>query len=229
MRLATSTGNSLGDVYFEDIFIPRRGDSDNSPAYSILGHSRCHQCEPLYFHHIGCLLTLCVQVQLQDDITRASRASVLEGLLLAEELLRHIPRDGLSHRPELTGERQAASRSQPPFAFARSFYGISSLPEPPPQQGVFDVPLASIFENAVSTSLNCVRGLSEASDNPFPLRDVFSQSLLLLERIVDRISASIDLSWNPSEWLHTVLPAINHQVGLCYVKSEASGDEIVNF
>jgi hypothetical protein len=141
----------------------------------------------------------------------------LEGLLLAEELLRHIPRDGLSHRPELTGDRQAASRSQPPLAFAQSFYGISSLPEPPLQQGVFDIPLVSTFENAVSTSLSCVRGLSEASDNPLPLRDVFSQSLLLLERIVDRSSVSIDLSWNPSDWLHAVLLAMNHQVGLCGV------------
>jgi hypothetical protein len=153
----------------------------------------------------------------------------LEGLLLAEELLHHIPRDGLSHPPELTGDMQTASRLQPPFAFTRSFYVVSSLPELPPQQGVFDIPLVSTFENAVSTSLNCVCGLSEASDNPLLLRDVFSQSLLLLERIMDQSSVSIDLSWNSSDWLHPVLPAMNHQVGICRVRSEASGGEIINF
>jgi hypothetical protein len=144
----------------------------------------------------------------------------LESLQLAAEVLNHIPHNGLSQRPELTGEMQAASRSQSPFAFARSFYGISSLPEPLLQQDVFDSPLASVFENMISTSLHCAHGLSNASHNASSLRDVLSQSFLLLGTIVDRSSVSIDVSWVPSEWLYAVLMTMNHQVCLCRIERE---------
>jgi hypothetical protein len=138
----------------------------------------------------------------------------LESLLLAEEILRHTPQSGLAQRPELTGEMQAASHSQSPYAFARTFYGITSLPEPPAQQGTFDAPLASAFENVVKINLSSAHGLSGASGESSPLRDVFSQSLLLLSKLVDGINSPIDVSWNPSEWLYAVLTSINHEVSL---------------
>jgi hypothetical protein len=153
------------------------------------------------------------QITLHKDVCRASRLPILQGLLLTEEILQHIHRNGLLQRPELTNELQAASHSQPSYVFACTFYGIPPIPDTPTRPGFFDVPLALAFEDMVNVNLSCAR-LLETSDKPSFSRDVVSQSLLLLDRLVERIGSSLAASWNPSEWLAAILRCMEHEVCL---------------
>ena len=155
------------------------------------------------------------QFQLQDDGSKASQSSVLETLLLQEEILRHIPRTALLQRPALTQKVQAASNSHPPYAFSCLFYGITPIPGLPVSDGTFDVPFVSLFENMVELSMNCARSLLKEPPNPSRMREVFSQSLLLLDEVAGRIDSPIRVSWNPSKWLDAILQCIEHKVRQC--------------
>lgn len=129
-------------------------------------------------------------------------------------MLRQIPHVALMQRPELSGEMEMAARSQRPYVFAATFYGFKPTLDTSSPSGPFTIPFASAFQNLVTLSINCSRFLTEGCETPDPLREVTSQSLFILDRLVGRLNSEITLSWNPDQWLLSVLAALEHEVYL---------------
>jgi hypothetical protein len=130
--------------------------------------------------------------------------------------LRYIPHTCLLQRPELTGEMQLASPSQSPYAFACAFYGISPISSWNVRHGSFEVPFASVFQEMVTFNVRCANHLLSASGSRPFLKDLFSQSLLLLHKLVSRLGSPLSISWDPSEWLEVVLMCMGHEVSAFY-------------
>ncbi|KAJ6601434.1 Dopey, N-terminal-domain-containing protein [Mycena vulgaris] len=156
-------------------------------------------------------LTDLLDIQIQQSVSRTLTPSVRETLRLLEEMLRQIPHVALMQRPELSGEMEMAAKSQRPYVFAASFYGFKPTLETAPPTGPFTIPFASAFQNLVALSINCSRFMTEGCDTPGPLREVSSQSLLILDRLLGRLNSQITLSWNPDHWLSSVLAALKHE------------------
>lgn len=157
---------------------------------------------------------------MQGNISRAASPSIKEGLLLLEELLRHIPHTALMQRPELTSEIQAASAAQRPYVFACTFYGAKPIPTIPAQKGSYSIPFASAFENIIRLSTSCAQSLLKKG-SPSRLREVFTQALLLIDRLVGRLGSSIEVLWNPTEWLSVVLKSLDHEVRFLHTNKYA--------
>ena len=161
-------------------------------------------------------LTVCAQACLERGGFKVASSSIREALALQEEILRHIPAIALKLRPRLHEKSQTAP-SQGPLEFACSFYGIERPPVDPIQRASVDKPFVTAFEDlvvlttAVATNLaNCTPELAHL------LRDAFSQSVLLVMRLLGRIDqksdAPFDIEWDPSEWLTVVLESVGHTV-----------------
>lgn len=133
-------------------------------------------------------------------------------------MLRHIPHVALMQRPELNGEIQEARKTQGPYLFACTFYGITPTFESPPATGSFTVPFASSFENLISLSITCAKCLTKGFGNAAILREVFSQSLLIVDRLVGRLGCTVALSWNPGKWLSVVLENLENGVSLQIIR-----------
>jgi len=151
-------------------------------------------------------------MQVQIDVTRISSTLVRECLLLQEEMLRQIPHSSLMQRPELTGAIEAQRTTQRPYLFACSFYGITPIATPTTPAASFAVPFASIFENLAALSRTCSEALIQSSSNLVTLREVYSLSLLLIDRLVGRLGTSVEIAWKPSRWLQLILHVLEHEV-----------------
>ncbi|KAJ7610904.1 Dopey, N-terminal-domain-containing protein [Roridomyces roridus] len=162
---------------------------------------------PIIFASLADLL----DIQIQSTVSRTLTPQVRETLLLMEEMLRQIPHAALMQRPELSGEMQLAAQSQRPYVFATSFYGFKPKLETAELSGPFTIPFASAFQNLVALSINCSRFLNEGCDSPGSLREVSSQSLYILDRLVGRLNAPITVVWNPEEWLSAVLAILENE------------------
>ncbi|KAJ6623058.1 Dopey, N-terminal-domain-containing protein [Mycena sp. CBHHK59/15] len=156
-------------------------------------------------------LTDLLDIQIQQSVSRTPNPSIRESLLLLEEMLRQIPHVALMQRPELSAELETAAKSQRPYVFAATFYGFKPTLDTAAPSGLFTVPFASAFQNLVALSINCSRFSSEGCDTPGPLREVSSQSLLILDRLVRRLDSQITLTWNPDQWLSSALASLEHE------------------
>jgi hypothetical protein len=108
---------------------------------------------------------------------------------------------------------QAPSDSHSPYSFACVFYGITPTPGfQSIQHESFGVPFTSAFENLVQLNMKIAKCLLGAQGKPSLLRGLFSQSLLLLDELVELLDLPAKVSWNPSEWLQVVLQCIEHEV-----------------
>ncbi|GLB43530.1 putative dopey, N-terminal [Lyophyllum shimeji] len=152
-----------------------------------------------------------IDIQVQADATRAFSPLFRETLLLQEEMLRHIPHSALMQRPDLVGPVQATRATQRPYLFACSFYGIEPVTVPATSRTSFAVPFVSAFESLASVSLICAQALPSGSADITTLREVFSHTLVLIDRLVGRLGTSLTISWDPSGWLRAVLQALEHE------------------
>ncbi|KAJ8084790.1 hypothetical protein PM082_003567 [Marasmius tenuissimus] len=158
---------------------------------------------PLIFTAILDLLLLRPQTPLGPLLQRI--------LSLLITMLRQIPHTALLRRPEVTTEIQEASVSQRPYVFACTFYGIKPAVEAAEPTGSYLIPFGSAFEALVDLSISLGQRFTESSSDLLALREVFSQLLLLVDRLVGRLNTSMTLSWEPRKWLTTVLGILQHE------------------
>ncbi|CAK5264480.1 unnamed protein product [Mycena citricolor] len=98
-----------------------------------------------------------------------------------------------------------------PHSFAASFYGFSVPEATTSTNSAMPAPFASSFENLITLSRMCSRYLVDGNpSNPALLREVASQVMLLLERLVSRLESPLTAEWEPSEWLAAVLATLDH-------------------
>ncbi|KAJ6520217.1 Dopey, N-terminal-domain-containing protein [Mycena sanguinolenta] len=163
---------------------------------------------PIIFASITDLL----DIQIQRSVARTLTPAVRETLILLEEMLRQIPHAALMQRPELNDDVEAAAKLQRPYIFAATFYGFKpTLDDTPTPLGPFTIPFASAFQNLIALSTSCSRFLTGGCESPGPLREASAQSLLLLDRLVERLDSQITLVWSPDQWLSLVLATLERE------------------
>lgn len=161
-------------------------------------------------------LIACAQACLEKDNSKAASGPVKEALILQEEILRHIPATALKLRPQ-PQQKSQTSPPQGPLEFACSFYGIEKPPVGPVQRGCVDKPFVTSFEDLiVLTTISATSLAGCAPELAHPLRGTFTQSVLLVMRLLGRMDQKLDtpfdIEWNPSEWLSVVLESVEHPV-----------------
>jgi hypothetical protein len=117
------------------------------------------------------------------------------------------------HRPQLTTDFEVTTASQGPYAFACTFYGIKPTSIVPTTCNS-NVPFISAFESLICVSTSFAQSLLAKPGKISPLREVYTQSLLLVDRLVGRLGSSVVVSWDPSKWLSFVLQILDHEVGV---------------
>ena len=173
--------------------------------------------------HTSPELTICTQACLEKDSFKAASSPVREALILQEEILRHIPATALKLRPQ-SQERSQTPLNQGPLEFACSFYGIEKPPVDPIQRTRVDKPFVTNFEDlTVLTTIAATSLKSSTPDFVHSLRGAFTQSILLIMRLLGRMDQKLDgpfnVDWDPSGWLTVVLESVEHPVrkALCGV------------
>ncbi|KAF8963955.1 Dopey, N-terminal-domain-containing protein [Flammula alnicola] len=165
--------------------------------------------------HLPIIFTAIVDLinsQIQSDPTRASLQSVGTTLLLLEDMLLHIPHSSLMQWPETT--LQLESGHQRPFDFACTFFKITdkTLPTTTTSQVLTStVPFVSCFHSLVSLSISYADRLFNEPQNGFVLRESFCRLLTLIDRLVARLTAPINISWDPTQCLDILLATLEHQ------------------
>ena len=157
-----------------------------------------------------------MQACLEKDGLKAASGPVREALILQEEILRHIPATALKLRPQPQG-RSETPPFRGPLEFACSFYGIVQPPNDPIRRACVDKPFVTNFEDlAVLTTIAATNLRSCTPELGQPLRDTFTQSILLVMRLLGRmdqkLDAPFDVDWDPSKWLSAVLESVEHPV-----------------
>ncbi|KAI0031253.1 Dopey, N-terminal-domain-containing protein [Vararia minispora EC-137] len=161
--------------------------------------------------HLPLVLTAITEV-LQDQAKRdpamLSGPAAKEVLSLLVTILAKIPVANLFVATQLPAD--ATVDALGPFSCARVFYGFES--DIAIQESVQRprVPFATVFEDLVALTSECVR-----NNAPIP-RVVFVRGLaLMLElveaRLPEKDGAELILDWNPSEWLSLMLSALETQ------------------
>lgn len=149
---------------------------------------------------------------MQTDADRSSSPLLRECLLLQEEMLRQIPHSSLMQRPELSAANKAIGTTQRPYLFACSFYDITPIASSTSSVTSFATPFTSVFESLASLSRICAEVLIRGSSNILIVREVYSHSLLLIDRLVGRLGTPVEIAWEPLRWLQLVLCALEHEV-----------------
>ena len=101
--------------------------------------------------------------------------------------------------------------------FACSFYGIENPFGDPIQRTSANKPFVTNFEDlAVLTTTAATSLMSCTPELSQPLRATFTQSILLIMRLLGRmdqkLDAPFDIDWDPPEWLSIVLESVEHPV-----------------
>lgn len=153
---------------------------------------------------------------MSNDSLKAASSSIREALILQEEILRHIPATALKLRPQLQVKSEAPP-SQGPLEFACSFYGVENPLGRSIQRTRVDRPFVTNFEDLLVLTTTAATGLMDCPPElAQPLRSAFSQSVLLVMRLLgrmdQRLDAPFDIDWDPSKWLSVVLQSAEHPV-----------------
>lgn len=154
------------------------------------------------------------QRAINNDPSKAAEASVRECLALQEEIFQHIPIESLCQRPGLNAALQTSASSLGSLPFAYAFYGLKFI-ESNPSSEVLN-PLVAVLEHMFCISQALSRSISAQQGGSIELRAALSQVLRVLSgvvRTVDRsCDATLSLSWEPSEWLYSMLDCLDLEV-----------------
>ncbi|KIK71711.1 hypothetical protein GYMLUDRAFT_33858 [Collybiopsis luxurians FD-317 M1] len=165
-----------------------------------------------------------LDIRIKQDPTKASSPSMKATLSLLAVLLNQIPHIALLSCPEMTGEEmQKASETERPYIFACTFYHIPPTIDSeiiPPPTGSFAMPFGSSFESLTSLSMVLGQTLTKAKKGDKDLtlsREMFTQSLTLIERLISRLNSSVTLAWEPKTWLEGVLDTLHENANFTIV------------
>ncbi|TFY67972.1 hypothetical protein EVG20_g3733 [Dentipellis fragilis] len=153
-----------------------------------------------------------IKHQVSEDSSKATRPAMLEALRLQENILAHIAPAALGQ----TVNAAIAPDAPPagPYAYAVTFYGLELSATLSSQRTGSGIPMMTVFEDLIAVSATYARRLSATAEMVLPLRQIFVQSLSLLNKLIsvldemDEVNLTVD--WDPSKWLVDILATLEH-------------------
>lgn len=146
-------------------------------------------------------------------------------LSLLEALLYQIPHAVLLSRPEVNTDMQVASDTERPYAFVCTFYHTNPIITVPPSVGIYTLPFGSAFESLTALSVAFGQTLIQAKGNLALLRELYSQSLGLIGRLIGGLSSPVTTAWEPRRWLSVALDTLHEVISIRF--SEVFVDTII--
>ncbi|KAJ3572176.1 hypothetical protein NP233_g3254 [Leucocoprinus birnbaumii] len=209
------------------IFKELSGDGDVSEGidlarFVLRAFPQDEELQTLHFPVILAGIVDVMNLQIQTTPVKASTKAYQQATLFIQELHSHIPQIALLERPEVTSDNENSRQTQRPYSFACTFYGIQATLTTPPPEGTFIIPQSSVFESLVSCTAKCAQALEKLKDAA-ALREVFGGMLGFLNGMVNRLTAPVEMAWNPVEWLATLLQSMEYESAIF-----ASVDRIIN-
>ena len=130
--------------------------------------------------------------------------------MLLETIFQHMLHDGLLHCPEFIVEETRGCRA---YEFACTFFKITpKLQDLHMTTQPSTIPFASCFYHLISLSTTFAHGLSQYPQDAPVLREVFSRTLSLLDRLTGGLNYQIVLTWDPRQWLGVMLSSLEYEV-----------------
>lgn len=165
---------------------------------------------------IAALLDL-LDIQLQTTPSLSTSPATLRCLVLLEEILKYTPHLGLVDRTAINPpntQKEEARETQRPYLFACSFYEIEDF-EPVPASSqpasTANAPFTTAFNNLFSLSTRTARMLASPGPHGGAVREGLSRILTLCERLLGRLSISLQVAWDPSAWMNTLLQTFEYE------------------
>ncbi|KAF9486392.1 hypothetical protein BDN70DRAFT_822033, partial [Pholiota conissans] len=161
---------------------------------------------PIMFGAIVDLTNACVE----SNPRKAFSPPIARALLLLEEILQHITDSNLLQRPEITPE--VGSYCQRPFDFACTFFKIADKSIPMlATQNNSTAPFVSCFRSLASLTMAYASCLFKEPQHALVLRESFSRTLFLIDRLAARLISPINIPWDPKQWLNALLASLEYQ------------------
>ncbi|KAE9401014.1 hypothetical protein BT96DRAFT_956680 [Gymnopus androsaceus JB14] len=113
--------------------------------------------------------------------------------------------------------KATASDTERPYTFACTFYHIKPIIDVPASAGTYTVPFGPAFESLTSLSMVFGQTLSQATGNLPQLRELFSKSLMLIDRLVGGLSSPVTIVWEPKRWLSVALDSLHENANFTIV------------
>jgi len=164
------------------------------------------------------VILMTCQIRFQANPASATSAATIKALILLEELLKYTPHLGLIDRtiinPPNTQKEEARSTARP-YLFSCAFYDIEDaipIPEDAQAPSKSIIPFTTSFESLFLLSIKVSRVLSDPSVNVPAAREVLSRILTLAERLLARLTISINVTWDPAAWMTALLQTFEYEV-----------------
>lgn len=126
-------------------------------------------------------------------------------------MLQHVPETSLLQRPEFTVPNE--SHSQRPFEFACTFFKIADKSiSAIATSETSAMPFSACFHSVVALSLSYNSCLIKEPQHAAILRESLCRVLTVIERLVARLIAPMNIAWNPKEWLSSLLASLEYKV-----------------
>ena len=111
------------------------------------------------------------------------------------------------------------SNSRGPLDLALNFYGLNIQLPCSHVRKALQLPFVTSFEDTVSFSAVCASAMTTSIDHRKMFRDLLVQSLSLLNELVTALPLEREMTlivdWNPSDWLHCLVAALESEVSAC--------------
>ncbi|KAF9524082.1 Dopey, N-terminal-domain-containing protein [Crepidotus variabilis] len=146
-----------------------------------------------------------LEAEVTATTSKSESTTIPHVFILLESLLDHIPHSALLRRPELNGIQGVMTLR--PFDFACVFFKMSKQDISCEAKSLTS-PFASCFNSLISLVSTYASLLVSSTENSERLRVSMCSALSLIDRLVGRLSGPIDVAWEPSHWLPSVLSVL---------------------
>ncbi|KAA1471434.1 hypothetical protein DENSPDRAFT_893964 [Dentipellis sp. KUC8613] len=175
-------------------------------------HVRDEEIETVHLPIVFSAAMEVIKHQVAEDSSKATRPAMLEALRLQENILAHIAPAALAQIVNAAVVQDPPPTG--PYAYATSFYGLELSTILSSERTGPGVPMVTAFENLIAVSATLSRRLSATPDTVVPLRQIFVQSLSLLNKLISVLDemdeVHLTASWDPPQWLSDILATLEH-------------------
>ncbi|KAF9056037.1 Dopey, N-terminal-domain-containing protein [Panaeolus papilionaceus] len=167
------------------------------------------EMQTIHFPVIFAAILDIVHTQVLIDEYRAEQLSIREAFSLLEDMLPIVPHSALTQRPEITVERDTSKQSA--FQFACTFFKIQSSTDTTSEMIQSSIPFDACFQFLVSITTGFSKLLCQTPHNRPALREVLTRALVILDHIMSRLMQTVRLTWDPKQWLDSMLATVQHE------------------
>ncbi|THG95919.1 hypothetical protein EW026_g5825 [Hermanssonia centrifuga] len=163
---------------------------------------------PVVFAAILETLTFC----LQHNPSRIPTASTLESFGLLQDIWKRIRIIHLKERPRLNVQDTGTPSDNGAYSFACTFYSNEKHSETLTTRKSSSMPLVTVFNDLITLSMSIAAALQDEQAESIATREAFIHALDIMAQLAQQLqltsSEPLIISWNPAEWLSTVLGCI---------------------